>query len=197
MELTPSLGKKLKRRLEDLERRAGSSSVSPPQMHVGIQQMGRPGESRQHYKRSPETQSQQPSPRLLPSQFTPQLQSQEDGIFANSFEWDRSKTPPLLAYHTYPGPEDNLYPPYSQPYHPILSSGDWTRTEADSLAPVSVTLPSMMQFHDSIKWEYEDTLTPFNMTYQGPPVVDIHGHSSYNGSNPHVCSTRAPLHRPY
>jgi len=85
-----------------------------------------------------------------------------------------------------------MYPPYAQPYRPISGSGDWTRADQDYLAPVPVTLPSMMQFHDSVKREYEDTLTPFNMTYQGLPAVDMHAHHGYNDSNPHVCSTRAP-----
>lgn len=178
--------KKLKRRLEDLERRAGSSSASPPQTPAEIPQSNRPGENRQQYKRSPETRQPQPSPRLLPSQFTPPMHNEDEGIFANGFERDGSRTPPLFAYHTYPAPEDVMYPPYAQPYRPISTAGDWTRADTDYLAPVPVTLPSMMQFHDSVKREYEDTLTPFNMTYQGLPAVDIHSHHGYSDSNPHT-----------
>jgi hypothetical protein len=86
-----------------------------------------------------------------------------------------------------------MYPPYAQPYRRILTTGDWTRPDTDYLAPVPVMLPSMMQFHDSVKREYEDTLTPFSLSYQGlPPAVDIHAHHGYGDSNPHVGSHRAP-----
>jgi hypothetical protein len=44
----------------------------------------------------------------------------------------------------------------------------------------------MMEFHHSTKRENEDTLTPFNMTYQGVPAVDIHAYYDYNDSNPYV-----------
>jgi hypothetical protein len=184
--LNPHLGTKLKRRLENLERRAGSSSASSPQTHAEIQQTSRAGESHQHYKKSPETRQQVPSPSLLPSQFTPSMQSDDDGISANSFEWDGSRTPPIFAHHTYPASEDIMYPPCAQPYRQISSSGNWIQADPDYLAPVSVTLPSMMQFHHSIKRENEDTLTPFNMTYQGLPAVDIHAHHGYKDSNPHA-----------
>jgi len=179
--------KKLKRRLEDLERRAGSSSASPPQMHAEIQQSSR-NENIHHYKRSPEVRQQQISPRLLPSQYTPPMQSDDDMMFSHGFERDGSRTPPLFAYHTYPAPEDIVYPPYphSQPYRPVSSSGDWSRSDADYLAPVPVTLPSMMQFHDSIKREHEDTMSPFNMSYQGLPAIDIHGQHGYGDSDPHT-----------
>lgn len=124
------------------------------------------------------------------------MQTEDEGIFTHGFERDGSRTPPLFAYHTYPAPEDVMYPAYTQPYRPISSSGDWTRADADYLAPVPVTLPSMMQFHDSVKREYEDTLTPFNMGYPGVPAVDINAHHGYSDSNPHVGFTRAAPHWP-
>ena len=177
-------GKKLKRRLEDLERRAGSSSASPPQMHAEIQQEQHPVEHVQQYKRSPEVRHQQLSPRVLPSQYTPPMTNDDDLMFSHSFERDGSRTPPLFTYHTYPAPEDIAYPPYphSQPYRPVSSSGV-RDSYTDYMAPVPVTLPSMMQFHDSIKRE-DDTMSPFNMSYQGLPSIDIHGHHSYD--DPHV-----------
>jgi hypothetical protein len=46
----------------------------------------------------------------------------------------------------------------------------------------------MIQFHDSIKREHEDTMSPFNMSYQGLPAIDIHGQHGYGDSDPHVRS---------
>jgi hypothetical protein len=166
-------------------------------MHAEIQQpQHRANETSQQYKRSPESRQQQLSPRLLPSQYTPPMHSDDDVMFSHGYERDGSRTPPLFAYHhTYPAPEDVIYPayPHSQPYRPISSSSDWSRPESDYLAPV--TLPSMMQFHDSIKREQEDTMSPFNMSYQGLPAIDIHGQHGYDDSNPHV-STKQLQHWP-
>ncbi len=178
-----STGKKLKRRLEDLERRAGSSSASPPQMHAEIQQQQRLFEHVQQYKSSPEIRHQQLSPRLVPSQYTPPMTNDDDIIFSRGFDRDGSRTPPLFTYHTYPAPEDIMYPsyPHSQPYRPVSTGED---RDSYYMEPVPVTLPSMLQFHDSIKREGEDTMSPFNMSYQELPSIDIHGHHNYE--DPHV-----------
>ena len=116
------------------------------------------------------------------------MHSDDDMMFSHQFDREGSRTPPLFAYHQYPAPEDIVYPPYphSQPYRPVSSSVDWSRSESDYLAPVPVTLPSMMQFHDSIKREHEDTMSPYNMSYQGLPAIDIHGQQGYGESDPHV-----------
>jgi hypothetical protein len=116
------LGKKLKTRLEDLERRTGPSSASPPQ--IGL--TSRVSESRRHYKKSPEIQHPQTSPRLRPSQFTPPMQSDDDGIFTNNFQQDESRTPPLI-----------MSPAYAQPYGSIWSSDDGTRADTDYLLNIA------------------------------------------------------------
>lgn len=174
--------KKLKRRLEDLERRAGSSSASPPQIHAELQQQQQRVEKnvQQQYRRSPEIMHRQPSPRLMHNQYTPPME--DNLMFSHGFEREGSRTPPLFAYHSYPAPEEIVYPPYpqSQPYRPVSSS-----EYSDYLAPVPVTLPSMMHFHEAIKRE-DDTMSPFNMSYQGLPAIDIQGHHSYEDSNPHT-----------
>ncbi|TVY80309.1 Transcription factor radR [Lachnellula suecica] len=184
--------KKLKRRLEDLERRAGSSSASPPQSHAELHQPER-HEISQHYKRSPESAHRQTSPRLVPSQqYTPPMHNDEEIMFGHNYERDGSRTPPLFAYHSYPAPEDIVYPPYpqSQPYRPVTTGGEY-----DYMAPVPVTLPSMMHFHESIKRESDDTMSPFNMSYQGLPAIDIHASHGYDDSNPHVNSSAFALIR--
>lgn len=113
-------------------------------------------------------------------------------MFSHNFDRDGSRTPPLFAYSQYPAPEDIVYPPYphSQPYRPVSSNGDWPRGE-EYLTQVPVTLPSMMQFHDSIKREHEDTMSPFSMTYTGLPAIDIHQQHSYSESDPHVRRAQA------
>jgi hypothetical protein len=182
--LTHISGKKLKRRLEDLERRAGSSSESPPPTHVEI--MLPEQEQIQHqWKRSPEIVHRQQSPLLQHNQYTPPMEN--DLTFSNPYERDGSRTPPLFTttyQHTYPPPEEIVYPTYPhQPYRAVSSAGD---QYSDYLAPV--TLPSMMQFHESIKRE-DDTMSPWNMSYQALPGIDIQAPHNYDDSNPHVSRT--------
>ncbi|KAH6678483.1 hypothetical protein B0J14DRAFT_559618 [Halenospora varia] len=175
--------KKLKRRLEDLERRAGSSSASPPQHHAELQHQQR--QSPQPYsRRSPEVIHRQPSPRLLPSQYTPPMHHDEEIMF-NSFDREGSRTPPLFTYHQYPAPEDIVYPPYPQAhrYGPVSTGADYDYSGLG--APVPVTLPSMMHFNEAIKRE-DETLAPYNLSYQGLPAIDIHASHSYDDSNPHT-----------
>jgi hypothetical protein len=170
---TPHLGKRLKRRLEDLERRAGSPSNSFSQTPTENNQSTRAGKSRQQHRQSPETQQSQSSLRFLLGQSSPPMQDEDEGIFANGFEEDRSSTAPLVAYHICLASEDTIYPPYSQPYKAISTSRDWAWTDTDYLTLAPVTLLSTMQLHDSVKREYEDTFTPINMTYYGLLAVEI------------------------
>lgn len=131
----------------------------------------------------------QPSPRLLPSQYTPPMHHDEDIMFGHGFDREGSRTPPLFAYHTYPAPEDMSYPPYpqSQPYRAVSTGAEY----GDFLAPVPVTLPSMMHFNESIKRENEDSMAPYNLGYNGLPAIDIHASHGYDDSNPHVSNVYA------
>lgn len=149
-------------------------------MHAELQQQ-QERENIQQYKKSPEAVHRQPSPRLLQNQYTPPMEN--DLMFSHDFGREGSRTPPLFAYHQYPAPEDIVYPPYpqSQQYRAVSTAGD----HYDYLAPVPVTLPSMMHFHNAIKRE-DDTLNPFDLSYQGLPAMEIHNSHGYDDSNPHV-----------
>lgn len=187
MRLTEVTGKKLKRRLEDLERRAGSSSASPPQSHAELEQSSikrRATNDPQQNKRGPDAvQRQQVSPRPIPSQYTPPMENDDHLMFASSFERDTSRSPPLFAYQSaYPAPEDITYAAYpSDPYQQDRA------TYADYMAPV--TLPSMMHFTDALKRESQDTMSPYQMSYTGIPAIDIHPSSLYD--DPTVSHVRA------
>jgi hypothetical protein len=106
----------------------------------------------------------------------------DDLIFGSQYDREGSRTPPLFAYqHSYPAPEDMSYPPYpqSQPYRPVSTGAEY----GGYMEPI--TLPSLMHFQDSIKRE-DDTMAPFNLSYQGLPAIDIQSSHSYDDSNPHV-----------
>ncbi|OBT83110.1 hypothetical protein VE02_09062 [Pseudogymnoascus sp. 03VT05] len=107
--------KKLKRRLEDLERRAGSSSASPPQSHTELKP-SKPTTTNMHKTPSSRNRPTKLSPRATyqsPHQYTPPLQPADD-----LFPLDRaaSHTPPLFSYAPYPAPDEtSFYPSYSRP----------------------------------------------------------------------------------
>ena len=68
--------------------------------------------------------------------------------------------------------------------YPVSTSND--HYSGGYLEPVPVTLPSMMHFHDvMVKREDEHTMSPFNMSYQPLPAIDIQASHRYDDSNPH------------
>lgn len=190
-----SQGKKLKRRLEDLERRAGSSSASPPQMHVELEQPERVDNTRR-YLRSPEQESasdlestdRHASPDGLHHQYTPPMQS-EDEFHRYGNREVISRSPPTFSYHhNYPPSDDNLYPPFSQsqPYRTTTSRAE---PYQEYLAP----LPSMMLYNHPVKQEGladDETMSPFSMSYAVMAGgIDMHHDNSYHhDSDPHVKS---------
>jgi hypothetical protein len=197
--------KKLKRRLEDLERRAGSSSASPPQLHVELEQPNRLENNHRRYLRSPEQDStsdvdstdRHTSPEgLSHNQYTPPMHSDDEAIFSHqrySNSRDISRSPPTFTYHNYPAPDDVLYPPFSQsqPYRAAISR---TEPYQEYLAPIPTTLPSLMLYNHPVKQEGvadDDTMSPFSMSYavMAGGIDMHHGHHPYHReSDPHVKS---------
>jgi len=192
--------KKLKRRLEDLERRAGSSSASPPQMHVELEQPERI-DSNRRYLRSPEQESasdldstdRHNSPDLH-HPYTPPLQNEDDSLFSHHrYNREVSRSPPPFTYHNYPAPDDILYPPFSQsqPYRSTTSRAEPYKSEPyqEYLAPIPTTLPSLMLYNHPVKQEGlndDDTMSPFSMSYAVMAGgIDIH-HNSYHHDSPHT-----------
>ncbi|KAK3333720.1 hypothetical protein B0T19DRAFT_459078 [Cercophora scortea] len=145
--------KKLKRRLEELERRAGTSD--------GASSSGgeKPSPSSKNSKRSqqaPKPQKQTPvtSPKMSRNQFTPPMHHDDEFLLTGPYdERERSNTPPMFNYPTYPPPpEDMLMAPYGsvQSYRPMATDSypDYMHASA-----VPVTLPSMTHFNDALKRE--------------------------------------------
>ena len=140
---------------------------------------------------------------MLQSQFTPPMHNDDEYLFPPTQydERERSQTPPLFAYSTYPPPpEDVLLAPYTtaQSYRPLTAE-----VYPDYLAAtVPATLPSMTHFSDAIKrtesgFPGDDSLSlsPYNMNYGSyMPGLDLSAGapSPYDHSNPHVSSSRLP-----
>jgi hypothetical protein len=118
----------------------------------------------------------------------------DDNLFS-TFDRDGSHTPPLFAYHhSYPAPEESIYPPYphTQSYRPASTLQASTESYPDYITPAPMTLPSMMHFNEALKRDSlsngDDSLNPFSMSYAAMAGIDIQASQTYGDSNPHVSS---------
>ncbi|KAK4461815.1 transcription factor [Cladorrhinum samala] len=146
--------KKLKRRLEELERRAGTSDGASSSGNEKTSPAPKPSKR----VSAPKAQKQSPTPvkQMNQGQFTPPMHPTDDDsyhLFAPSFdERDGTHSPPtMFQNYSYPPPPEEMLP---VPYGAMPSYRHDSYPEympAHSVAPV--TLPSMTHFNDAIKRE--------------------------------------------
>ncbi|KAI0379013.1 hypothetical protein F5Y04DRAFT_260920 [Hypomontagnella monticulosa] len=180
--------KKLKRRLEDLERRAGSSDDASSPTGSDKQSQS----SSRNTKKTSSSKSQKsasaPQKPVPAPQFTPPMNHDDEIMFQSYDDRERSHTPPFMPYSTYPPPpEEMVLPPYSQaqPYHHAITTSEGYPSYMASSVPV--TLPPMTHFNDAIKREtYPEEPMSSYMSYNFVPGMDVHGQHSYDHSNPHT-----------
>ncbi|KFH44144.1 hypothetical protein ACRE_051010 [Hapsidospora chrysogenum ATCC 11550] len=182
--------KKLKRRLEDLERRAGSpdSAESDKLPSPPTTKAKRASSNNKAAKPRVQPTAVKPAPQM---QFTPPLESSGDEFLFPTTVDDRqrSHTPPMYHYSvSYPPPEETLLAPYgsTQPYQHISTMDSYpSYLSAASMAP---TVPSMTHFSDAFKRESysgESSITQYP-SYGFYPGVDVNAPSPYEQSNPHT-----------
>ncbi|KAF1837608.1 hypothetical protein BDW02DRAFT_543702 [Decorospora gaudefroyi] len=170
--------KKLKKRLEDLERRAASSSASPEQKPAELQPP----------QRSPRQEF--PSPSSSESSYT--TPPAEDRMFSHQYTRQLSTSPPpfsVASYSSaYPAPDAVAYSmPYStSPYHTIPTTLTPEMPSYAYLPPphsssYSTGLPSLVP---SVKSEYyaEEDLSPFGVGYAAIGGIEIPPPHSYADS---------------
>ncbi|KAI9722353.1 MAG: hypothetical protein M1812_001825 [Candelaria pacifica] len=189
--------KKLKRRLEDLERRAASASASPPQMHEELDttqsEYHEDGHIDGHYLPLTDVSEleRQQSPELGSNQYMPHHEDR-NAMFTHQYTRQLSTSPPPLSYSTYPTSEHIVYPSYPQhtPHHAMPLTSAELPLHAHYLPPLPTMLPSMSSCSSSIKQEgiyaEEEMMNPFNMSYGSMAGMDIPTSQPYHDSNPHV-----------
>ncbi|KAH6647643.1 hypothetical protein BKA67DRAFT_578126 [Truncatella angustata] len=177
--------KKLKRRLEDLERRAntsdGSSSAS------GSEKQGQTTTKSIKKSASKSQKATSTSQKAVAPQFTPPMTHDDELMFPSTYDdRERSHTPPFVQYSPYPPPDEMLLPPYgtAQPYQSMTAAETYPGYMATTMPG---TLPSITHFNDAIKREpYPDeSLSPY-MNYGYLPGMDMSGQNPYDSSNPHT-----------
>ncbi|KIV89080.1 hypothetical protein, variant [Exophiala mesophila] len=191
--------KKLKRRLEDLERRAGSSSASPEQSHSELatppQQAQEPTQKSSGMGRQLSSSSETPemhtaSPEILPLD--------DPGSYydtATSRQMAINSTP-TFSYASYP-PTTSYYQ-YEQQLPQTAYDGSSTYYSTypyptDHLAStLPPTLPSMLSStypKQGLVFGDEDLLSPFSMNYASLAGLEMPSSQTYGGSHSHVNPT--------
>ncbi|MCJ1308145.1 hypothetical protein MMC25_001797 [Agyrium rufum] len=203
--------KKLKRRLEDLERRAGSSSASPEQPHAMLptDANARPKDTEAARKRrskvepSGQNAIHQRSPGMV-SPLNPSPREEQSAMFARQHTRQISMSPPPSFGYSYPVSEaphthatyshhpayHNLPSPYSEhPPHPMY------------LPPLPVALPSMPLYDSStIKAEHgyhgEEMFGQYSNGYPTSMGMDVSSTHSYSDPNAYVNNPEYRFHVP-
>lgn len=207
--LTSPPGKKLKRRLEDLERRAGSSddgetdktSVTSPSSSSSTTSNtnNKVTKRASTSAKSPKASKPVTSAIAIPSkpvhhhQYSPSLDGSDDFVFAGSFDdRERGPSPPMFSsYATYPAPDDLLLQPYgaTQPY-PTISAGE-SYSAGYMTSSLPGVMPSATHFTDPFKREGfsgDDGLgSYFNYSF-GPSALDM----SHYGASPNAPNVSLP-----
>jgi hypothetical protein len=118
-------------------------------------------------------------------------------VFASGYDGrERSHTPPMFGYATYPAPDEIMMAPYgTAPTYPAMTTADSYPSYMASTT-VPVTLPSMTHFSDAIKRDAYPSDEGMNqyMNYGFVPGVEVTVPAPYDQSNPHVSSARPPAY---
>lgn len=192
--------KKLKRRLEDLERRAGSEEGDAEKQPSPVSQpAASPNKvaKRQSISKA-HKMHQAPAPARLPTppktivsqgQFTPPMESHDELSFVQPTyhhhdERERSNTPPVLSYTTYPAPDELLINPYGSAHaYPTMTTAEVYPNYLSAAMPAS--LPPLGHYSEPIKREmYPDNVISPYIGYGFMSTHDMGMPTPYDPSNP-------------
>ncbi|KAM5528466.1 hypothetical protein FOXYSP1_18947 [Fusarium oxysporum f. sp. phaseoli] len=178
--------KKLKRRLEDLERRASSADPAGPD-----KQAQETTKSKRSFKSQPAASAK---PVISQSQFIPPGDPTDNLFFTGSpDDQPCSHSFSQLTYLTNPAPNNKFITPYDSPKtYPAITTTDahpnYLNTSVTPIIPSPITLFSKTTEQESYTSDSE--LTPFT-TYGYMSPMDFNAPSPYDRSNPHVsCATQ-------
>ncbi|KAL8795244.1 MAG: hypothetical protein Q9195_002255 [Heterodermia aff. obscurata] len=189
--------KKIKRRLEDLERRAGSSSASPEQAHAELpspnpSQTKPDGVKRQKSRNATTARGRRSSPEPGFFQRT-KIEDDQPGMFHNQYSRDLSTSPPPSYPFSYSLAKPTVHAPYSQhgSFQPLPAPAPDYTGQSLYLPPLPTTLPSMSPYDlgpmkSENPFEDEGMLGQYGMGYS--PLAGMDVGDTYHDSNPHKIS---------
>jgi hypothetical protein len=188
--LTCMSGKKLKKRLEDLERRAGSSSTSPEQQPRELAQSERATASQRsisHHLDRDRTPDVVPQHYVLPS-------TDDRSMFAQQYTRQLSTSPPPFSWGSMPPDDSSSYPTYPH------SNQFGTMPQNLDMTLYSSYQPPVQQHNYSglatppVKQEFygDDEMNPFSIGYASIAGVDVTMPHTYQDVNAYVSTTQQP-----
>ncbi|KAL9564034.1 hypothetical protein ACKAV7_011808 [Fusarium commune] len=176
--------KKLKRRLEDLERRDSSSDPAGPDKQA---------QETTKSKRSFKSQKSQPATSAKPvvsqSQFIPPGEPTDDLFLPGTHEGRaRSNNLSQSTYLIYPAPNDKFIAPYDSPKtYPAMTTTD-AHPNYRNTSVITIIFSPVTNFSNTTKQESytsDNELTPYT-TYGYMSPMDFNALSPYDQSNPHT-----------
>lgn len=181
--------KKLKKRLEDLEKRAASNSESPEQKPAELDRSHQSKknshvEAREAQSFSFDSQSSQGAS----MQFMP---FDDRNMFSQQYTRQLSTSPPPFVYSSYPA-DSMSYPAYTtdMSYASLSTSTDMPIFPQE-LPPLSSSIPttlasmSALDFPAKHEQFFGNDMSPFQFSYATMPGMDITA-QAYSDSNPHT-----------
>ncbi|KAL2223477.1 hypothetical protein M432DRAFT_59378 [Thermoascus aurantiacus ATCC 26904] len=178
--------KKLKRRLEDLERRAASASASPEQSHEELDQTKtkKPQNSRSRDRTASNSKPDErwnASSELLSTSDSYLARDDRGSMFSHQSTRQLSASPPpVFSYPSYPYPETYGQSVYSQHsmYHSMTAPYDDISTiQGQYLEPLpstmTTTAPSTASTKRANVFAEEDILSPFSLSYATMAGIDL------------------------
>ena len=192
--------KKLKRRLEDLERRAASTSASPEQTPRELPAMISDISNKSRRSSNPPLLKSEGHQQLAARRLSSERTTQHDH---GSSTGPHSPGPltrspsPSLTFATYPPADTSFYSTISQPptHHSVPAHyGDYPYTYSYS-QPYAPTLPPMLPSngtkHETIFGE-EEMLSPFSMNYASMAGMEVPSTQDYWSTALHVNPSSFP-----
>ncbi|KKK14998.1 hypothetical protein AOCH_003458 [Aspergillus ochraceoroseus] len=192
--------KKLKRRLEDLEKRAASASESPERSLEKPEAPAKtinPVKSRSKHARSAKSTSNVHHPSSADRVSTYDgYPAQEDRGSMFQYQSTRqlsTSPPPVLSYSSYSSMDPYTHPTYAQPpaYHSISNPYTDLSFHSEYGSPVPSILPvSMSTGGPAKKYSYadEDIISPFSMSYASMAGIDL------SPAPQHLSENNIPVH---
>lgn len=207
--LNSTAGKKIKRRLEDLERRASSPEGSPEQIHLDLPPAHRAGQRNESTaKRAKSKSNKPPGPHRQMSSRHTVAQHVHDiddpsHLFPLQPMRDCSVSPPPQLSYSYSASEPTASAPYapSSSFQPLASGYPDYQGHSYYLPPLPTTVPSMPSYEldpmkTELRFEEDDILNQFNnhMPYTSFGSLEIPQPQPYQESNIHVNDPSFYLH---
>ena len=175
-------GKKLKRRLEDLEKRAASASESPEQTHEKLEPsktMVKPRAKSHRVSKSTSDATSRTATERAPAYDYYSTQDDRGSMFSHQCTRQLSASPPpVFSYPSYPHLDPYGQSVYTHPhgYHSIPTSYNDTY-QNDYGSPMPSILPVTMAPTGPVKRPHpyadEDIVSPFSMSYASMAGIDL------------------------